>query len=68
MKRTTYSQIKYRYKKMQEMFNKDPKEIKKSQSIMKNAITGILNPLNRTNSRVTKAENRYVSWKTERWK
>ena len=53
---------------MQEMFNKDPKEIKKSQSIMKNAITGILNPLNRTNSRVTKAENRYVSWKTERWK
>ena len=30
-----------RIEKMQEMFNKDPEEIKKSQSLMNNAITEI---------------------------
>ena len=43
---------------MQEMFNKDLEEIKKSQSIMNNAITEIKNSLEGTNSRITKAEDR----------
>ena len=36
--------------KMQEIFNKDLEEIKKSQSIMNNAINEINNPLEGTNS------------------
>ena len=43
---------------MQERFNKDLEEIKKSQSIMNNAITEIKNILEGTNSRITKAEDR----------
>ena len=43
---------------MQEMFKKDLKEIKKSQSIMNNAITEIKNTLEGTNSRRTVAEDR----------
>jgi len=43
---------------MQEMFNKDLEEIKKSQSIMNNAITKIKSPLEGTNSRITEAEDR----------
>ena len=43
---------------MQEMFNKDLEEIKKSQSIMSNAINEIKSTLEGTNSRVTEAENR----------
>ena len=46
-----------RIKKMQEMFNKDLKEIK-SQSIMNNAITEIKSTLEGTNSRITEAEDR----------
>ena len=42
---------------MQEMFNKDLEEIKKSQSIMNNAITEIKNILERTNSRITEGED-----------
>ena len=42
---------------MQEMFNKDLKEIK-SQSIMNNAITEIKSTLEGTNSRITEAEER----------
>ena len=38
-----------RIDKMQEMFNKDLEEIKKSQSIMNNAITEIKSPLEETN-------------------
>ena len=38
--------------KMQEMFNKDLEEIKKSQYIMNNAINEIRNTLERTNSRI----------------
>ena len=34
-----------RMEKMQEMFNKDPEEIKKSQSIMNNSVTDIKNTL-----------------------
>ena len=40
------------------MFNKDLEEIKKNQSIMKNAITEIRSTLEGTNSRITEAEER----------
>ena len=43
---------------MKEMFNKDPEEIKKSQSIMNNPITEIKITLEGTNSRITEAEDR----------
>ena len=43
---------------MQERFNKDLEEIKKSQSIMNNSITEIKNTLEGTNSRITEAEDR----------
>ena len=43
---------------MQEMFNKDLEEIKKSQSIMNNAINEIKSTLEGTNSRITVAEDR----------
>ena len=42
---------------MQERFNKDLEEIKKSQYIM-NAISEIKNTLEATNSRITEAEDR----------
>ena len=42
------------------MFNKDLEEIKKSQSIMNNAITEIKSTLEGTNSRITKAETSEV--------
>ena len=44
--------------KMQEMFNKDLEEIKKSQSIMNNAIMEIKNTLEGTKGRITEAEDR----------
>ena len=44
--------------KMQERFNKDLEEIKKSQYIMNNAINEIKNTLQGTNSRITQAEDR----------
>ena len=40
------------------MFNKDLEEIKKSQSIMNNAITEIKSTLDGTNSRIMEAEDR----------
>ena len=40
------------------MFNKDIKEIKKSQSIMNNAINEIKNTLEGTNSRIMEEEDR----------
>ena len=43
---------------MQEKFNKNLEEIKKSQSIMNNAITEIKSTLEGTNSRITEAEDR----------
>ena len=42
-----------RIEKMQERFNKDLEEIKKSQYIMNNAINEIKNTLEPTNSRIT---------------
>ena len=43
---------------MQERFNKDLEEIKKSQYIMNNAINEIRNTVEATNSRITEAEDR----------
>ena len=43
---------------MQVKFNKDIEEIKKSQSIMNNAIAEIKSTLEGTNSRITEAEDR----------
>ena len=43
---------------MQEMFNKDLEEIKKSHYIMNNTINEIKNTLEGTNSRITEAEDR----------
>ena len=45
--------LEIRNEKMQEMFSKDLEEIKKSQSIMNNAITEIKSTLEGTNSRIT---------------
>ena len=42
---------------MQESFNKDLEEIKKSQYIMNNAMNKIRNTLEATNSRITEAED-----------
>ena len=43
---------------MQEMFNKDLEDIKKSQSIMNNTIAEIKSTREGTNSRITEAEDR----------
>ena len=43
---------------MQQSFNKDLEEIKKSQYIMNNAINEIKNTLEGTNSRIMEAEDR----------
>ena len=42
---------------MQESFNKDLEEIKKSQSVKNNAINEIKNTLEGTNSRIMEAED-----------
>ena len=47
-----------RTEKMQEMFNEDPEEIKKSHSIMNNVITEIKSTVEGTNIRITEAEDR----------
>ena len=54
-----------RIEKMQERFNKDLGEIKKSQHIMKNAINDIKNTLEGTNSRIMEAEDRISEVKIE---
>ena len=43
---------------MEERFNKDLEEIKKSQYIMNNAINEVKNTLEGTNHRITEAEDR----------
>ena len=45
---------------MQEMFNNDLEEIRKSQYIMNNAINEIKNTLEGTNSRIMEAEDRII--------
>ena len=57
-----------RIEKMQEMFNKDLQETKKSQSVMNNATKEIKNTLEGTNSRITDAEDRISKEKIEWWK
>ena len=52
------NRLETRTEKMQEMFNKDLEEIKKSQYIMSNAINEIKNSLEGTNSKITEAEDR----------
>ena len=52
------SSQKIRIEKMQESFNKDLEEIKRSQYIMNNAIYEIKNTLEGNNSRITEAEDR----------
>ena len=47
-----------RIEKIQEIFNKDLKEIKKSQFKMNNGINEIKNTLEGTNNRITEAEDR----------
>ena len=47
-----------RIEKMQKMFNKDLEEIKKSQSIMNNAKSEIINTLEGTNSKIMEDEDR----------
>ena len=53
---------------MQERFNKDLEEIKKSQYIMNNAINEIRNTLEGTNSRIMEAEDRISEVKMEWYK
>ena len=52
------NRLETRIDKMQEMFNKDLEERKKSQSIMNNAINEIKSILEGANSRITEAEDR----------
>ena len=54
-----------RIEKMQERFNKDLEEKKKSQHIMNNAINEIRNTLEGTNSRIMDAEGMISEVKTE---
>ena len=52
------SSLETKIEKMQEIFNKDLEEIKKSQLKMNNAIREIKNTLEVTNSRIKEAEDR----------
>ena len=52
---------------MQEKFNKDLQEIKKSQSMMNNSINEIKSTLEGTNSRITEAEDRLSEVEDEWW-
>ena len=47
--------------KMQEMFTKDPEELKNKQTEMNNTLEGI-------NSKITEVEEQINDWKTECWK
>ena len=50
--------LEIRTERMQEMFSKDLEEIKKSQSIMNDAITEIKKALEGTNSRINEADDK----------
>ena len=50
------NRLETRIENMQEKFNKHLEDIKKSQSIMNNAITEIKSTLDRANSRITETE------------
>ena len=55
-----------RIEKIQEIFNKDLEEIKKSHYIMNNAINDIKNTVEGSNSRITEAEDG-ISEVEDRW-
>ena len=57
-----------KHEKMQEKFNKNLEEIKKSRSIMNNAINEIKSTLEGTNSRMTEAEDRISEVEDRMWK
>ena len=48
------------------MFNKDPKETKKNQSIMNSTITEIKNTLEKTNGRIIETKEK-ISEVEDRW-
>ena len=52
------NKLEQRIEKLQDMFNNDLEEIKKSQSMIINSITGIKIILGRTNSRITEEVER----------
>ena len=52
------NRLEKRIEEMEEMFNMDLEEIKKSQSTLDNAVTEIKSSLEGTNSRITGAEDR----------
>ena len=49
------------------MFNEDLEELKNKQTEMNNTITEMKNTLEGINSRITEAEERIMTWKTEWW-
>ena len=57
-KESQINSLERRIEKMQERFNKDLEEVKKSQYIMNNAINEIKNTLEGTSSRIMEAEDR----------
>ena len=57
-KKIQINSLETRIEKLQERFNNDIEEIKKSQYIMNNAINEIKNTLEETNSRIMEAEDR----------
>ena len=67
--------IEAKTEKMQEMFNKDLEELKNKhleelknkQTEMNNTLIEMKNTLEGINSRITEAEERIVTWKTEWW-
>ena len=54
------NRLETRIERMQEMFNKDLEEKKKSQYIVNKATNEIRNTLEGTNSRITEAEDRII--------
>ena len=54
--------------KMQESINKDLEELKNKPTETNNTITEIKNTLKGINSRISKQNNKSVSWKVKQWK
>ena len=54
--------------KIQELFNKDPEELKNKHTETKRTVTEIKNILEGINSRISKQKNQSVSWKIKCWK
>ena len=54
--------------KMQESINKELEELKNKHTVKNNTITEIKNTLEGINSRISKQNNKSVSWKVKQWK